>query len=232
MFIVYKTINKITGHYYWGVHKTNTLDFDGYLGSGLRIKKSVTKYGAVNFIRETVYIFTDVDERLAFEKEKEIIAQDLGNILCLNLAEGGKGGPHFKGKKHKPESIVKSITTRKLNGYKPKPLTPDQRIKRKEARLQTNGGMWFLPQTLEKFKEIKRQNTASRPAQSDQIRAQISVSVTRYFQNPNNRKKQSEAMMGKNKGRIYITHQQNKITKAVKLEQLSFYLEQGYRLGR
>lgn len=87
--IVYKTINLLTDEFYIGVRKTE-VDFDGYFGSGIRIKRSVKKYGVENFKRETLFEYFNSDD--AFKKEKELIKKFKKNKLCLNLADGGQGG--------------------------------------------------------------------------------------------------------------------------------------------
>ena len=46
--IVYRTENMLTKEFYYGVHNGNS---SKYLGSGIRILKSIKKYGSKNFIR-------------------------------------------------------------------------------------------------------------------------------------------------------------------------------------
>lgn len=96
IYIVYKSINLATSQYYIGVHKHK--DGDGYLGSGLRLRRSVKSYGAHSFIRYTLQAFLEPKE--AFAAEKEIVSECLSDPLCLNLAEGGQGGALFAGRKH------------------------------------------------------------------------------------------------------------------------------------
>ena len=95
-YIVYKTTNIATGQYYIGKHCQLTDEFDGYLGSGIRLKRSVGKYGKENFIRETIGEYTSEAE--AYIAEVAI----LGNLwqddpLCYNMSSGGHGlGKGFK----------------------------------------------------------------------------------------------------------------------------------------
>jgi len=65
MLIVYKTTNQITGKIYIGQHEQKTIEFDGYLGTGLYIKRAIKKYGKENFVRETIEICSSeiLDER-------------------------------------------------------------------------------------------------------------------------------------------------------------------------
>lgn len=46
---VYKTTNTINKKYYYGVHTTSDID-DGYMGSGVLLRRSIKKYGKESFI--------------------------------------------------------------------------------------------------------------------------------------------------------------------------------------
>lgn len=87
---LYKTVNKINGKFYIGIHGTNNLD-DGYLGSGLNLEKAIHKYGKLSFEREILKYFNSYEE--AYNYEKSFITQDLINCrMCYNIASGGNGG--------------------------------------------------------------------------------------------------------------------------------------------
>ena len=86
---VYKTTCKITGKWYIGLHSTDNMD-DGYLGSGMRLTRSVKKYGIEAHIREI--IFMGVTRKEASNKEAELLSEDVRkNPLCMNLGPGGLG---------------------------------------------------------------------------------------------------------------------------------------------
>lgn len=90
MFIVYKTVNKIDGKFYIGVHKTLKEDFDGYLGSGKILKSAILKYGKDSFYRVTLFRYNDVEE--AFKKEAELVTKILvDDPACYNCCVGGRG---------------------------------------------------------------------------------------------------------------------------------------------
>ena len=105
-YIVYKTTNKINGYIYIGVHGTDTNVDDGYIGNSLynytkskktfkhyKFHKAVKKYGAKNFIRETLfeYPFTEAGKRQAYAKEAELVNRDfLKRKDVYNTCLGGK----------------------------------------------------------------------------------------------------------------------------------------------
>lgn len=88
--IIYRTVNLTTGEYYIGKHATCEIN-DGYLGSGLRIRRSIKKYGKNAFKREILHIVAD--EKAASELERQMVNEDLlSDPLCMNIANGGEGG--------------------------------------------------------------------------------------------------------------------------------------------
>jgi len=91
-YILYKTVNQLTGHYYIGVH--GQVKDDSYLGSGIHLKRQLAKYGRENFVRSTLSIFQSESE--AFSAEIEALQEHLSQPLCLNISRGGDGGANFK----------------------------------------------------------------------------------------------------------------------------------------
>lgn len=71
------------------MHSTDDLE-DGYLGSGVRLTRSVKKYGKDQHVREIIEVLPT--RQLASEREKELITEDLrADPLCLNCGAGGLG---------------------------------------------------------------------------------------------------------------------------------------------
>lgn len=88
-YIVYRTINQITTEFYIGVHKLSKKN-NSYLGSGLRLKLAIKKYGRYAFSRQTLAEFTSAAE--AFTHERELLENYLNDPKCYNIASGGNGG--------------------------------------------------------------------------------------------------------------------------------------------
>jgi len=108
LYTIYKVTNNLNGKIYIGKHQTAN-PTDGYYGSGKAIKSALKKHGKENFTKEVLYIFETEAEMNA--KEKELITEEF--VLRednYNLGVGGEGGPHFKGKRHSPESRKKMAT--------------------------------------------------------------------------------------------------------------------------
>ena len=86
---LYKTTCKVTGRYYIGMHSTSKLE-DGYLGSGLVLRRSIRKYGEDNHNKEILEFFDS--RELLVEAEKKAITPDmLLDRNCMNLVFGGNG---------------------------------------------------------------------------------------------------------------------------------------------
>ena len=85
---IYLIKNNINQKIYIGKHTTDNLD-DGYMGSGILIKKAITKYGIENFTKWYL-AFCDSEEKLNWLEcfyIKKYNAKECG----YNLSDGGEG---------------------------------------------------------------------------------------------------------------------------------------------
>jgi hypothetical protein len=88
-YTVYKITNLLNDKIYIGVHKTDNLE-DGYMGSGINIKRAIKKYGITNFKKEYLAIFDNPDEM--FNMESELVNEVFVNDNeTYNIVEGGYG---------------------------------------------------------------------------------------------------------------------------------------------
>lgn len=109
---VYLTTNLINGKKYLGKHSTNNIE-DGYLGSGVTLKKAIKKYSKQNFKRE-ILEFHKTD-KLAWEGEK-LYCKKLNvrvNKNFYNITDGGEGNNFWQNKKRSKETILKMKLNRK-----------------------------------------------------------------------------------------------------------------------
>lgn len=179
---VYRTNCIKTGKYYLGMHSTNDLN-DGYLGSGIRLKASIQKYG---FDKHTREIFEWCANRELLEKrEAEIITEErLNDPSCLNIAYGGQGGKIVEFTHEHRRKISES-------------LVGNQRSKKK----RTN-------ETKKKISEARKGK--SRPKFSDEWRQNISEAAKKRFKSSSERDKISQKMREKWKNGKYRTMMLNK----------------------
>ena len=114
---LYKTTNLINKKYYYGMHSTSNLD-DGYLGSGLKLRRSIRKYGKENFVKEILQFFENRDDLINGEI-KLITEQVIDDPLSMNLMCGGNGGLNNKnGFLNKNIAIKARLITNKILHYK------------------------------------------------------------------------------------------------------------------
>jgi hypothetical protein len=106
-YIIYITTNLITNQKYIGVHNqpTNQMEFDGYLGSGIILKRAIKKYGAENFKRVTLY--KELSKAQAYSLEIDIVNENIvADDMYYNLKIGGSGGWEH----HSKETLLKMKT--------------------------------------------------------------------------------------------------------------------------
>lgn len=103
--VFYRIENNINGCYYYGVHKTNTLN-DNYIGSGKRLRSAYNKYGLNNFTMKILKYFYTYEDALKYEED--FVNDDLlKDPKCYNIKKGGNGGSHqgrINGQLGKPRS--------------------------------------------------------------------------------------------------------------------------------
>lgn len=141
-YTVYKITNNITKKYYIGAHETSDLD-DGYMGSGVYIKRAQAKYGLENFSKEILHVFSTQEEM--FLKEEELV--EVG-AHTYNIMTGGNGGWSYARSKISAESRKKLSETMRSEEY---------REKTKEKRRRSSIRM----KELSKDPEIRKKQTES-----------------------------------------------------------------------
>ena len=88
---IYIITNTLDGKIYIGKHSTNDLS-DGYLGSGIHIKRAIKKYGKENFTKE-ILAYTDTKDSLNWLEKYYIRKYKAQNPkIGYNLTAGGDGG--------------------------------------------------------------------------------------------------------------------------------------------
>lgn len=190
--ILYRTECLITNKFYIGVHSTDNIN-DGYLGSGLILKRSILKYGKDKHIRTIISLFNNRAELL--KEEKNIVNKTIiSNPLCMNILVGGgsnkadfsketrmrmsearkgKESP-FKGKKLSKESrrkISKSLenNTNRIGKYH----SEESKLKMSKSTLGQVGPMNGKTQS----KESRYKMSIAKRNISDETRSKMSESA-------------------------------------------------------
>ena len=116
-YFIYKTTNTINNKTYIGIHQTENED-DGYLGSGVALKRAVKKYGKENFTRETLSYHNSFDELL--EIEAKLVNEDwVTDRTNYNMKTGGQSAGILSDESKL--NISKTLKLKYLNGE----LTPN-----------------------------------------------------------------------------------------------------------
>lgn len=145
----YRTENLINGHYYYGI-RTLINENDPYLGSGVRLKEAVKKYGKQNFKRVDLVEFQTFEQALEWERST-ITAEMIKSPMCYNLKPGGAGGSL-------PWDTDKKIAIRERGSYR---KSLEVREKQSAAALKrfedTHGTFYGKTHTEETRKKLSEQ---------------------------------------------------------------------------
>lgn len=89
-YTIYKITHNPSNKFYIGRHITDNLN-DSYMGSGKLITAAIKKYGADQFTKTYISIFSE--EHLMYEKEAELVTEEFCKREdTYNVAPGGFGG--------------------------------------------------------------------------------------------------------------------------------------------
>lgn len=119
---VYKTTNLLNGEFYIGLRSCfcEPKKDKKYLGSGIRIQRSINKYGFENFSKEILVICKQRKEASKYEGELANL-ETIQNPLCLNLKTGGEyetGVYYSEITKEKISNALKNYYTNEENRIK------------------------------------------------------------------------------------------------------------------
>ena len=132
-FILYKTTNLINHKQYIGIHRTSNLE-DGYLGSGLALKRAIRKYGKDNFKREILELCSSIEELI--QKEKEYVNENwINQENNYNLKTGGNNYGILS--EESRNKISKTLKQKYVNGELKntlKPYNPTEEQKRQISK--------------------------------------------------------------------------------------------------
>lgn len=129
-YLVYKITNLITRKYYIGAHETHDIA-DGYMGSGLYIKRAIKKYGVENFRKEVIAECSS--SRDMFQMEAELVEL---HEMSYNIMPGGCGGWSYARSKMTADTYAKIKATRQTEEYKLKTADARFRSAKRMAQMQ------------------------------------------------------------------------------------------------
>jgi hypothetical protein len=202
--MLYKTTCTVTGNFYIGVHSTKNLE-DGYLGSGLRLLKSISKHGKENHRREILELFET--RQAMYKREREIVNEEmLSNTRCMNLNRGGEGGWSTESQlKNNRASLLRQKWLAKNNpGWKKQ---RSEKISISNSEQFKNGERSFIPNWSGKTLD---QNHRSSIGKANSV-SQKGEKNSQY-------------------GKIWVTNE--KESKLVDKAELDSLIQQGWRKGR
>lgn len=123
-YFIYETTNLINGKKYRGCHSTKNIN-DGYIGSGVALKKAVKKYGKTNFLFQIIYLCSDLEDMI--EKEKIFVDENwVQQNDTYNLQTGGLnyGILNEESKKKISNTLRLGYASGKYKAFRPKGIDP------------------------------------------------------------------------------------------------------------
>ena len=162
---LYKTTNKVSGKYYYGVHSTKDID-DGYLGSGVVLKAAIKKHGRDTFEKEILEFFPDRESLLI----AEMLLVDEAVVKSADTYNVSLGGMSYVDslKCLSEEAFIHHQTVAgKVGGPASYGLKTDveKELWHKAGRAASSGtlGKKLNIKDLEAYKEIRKETALKRP---------------------------------------------------------------------
>ena len=132
---IYKTTCSINGLIYVGERHRSSIGDEKYLGSGLKLKRAIKKYGTIHFSKEILHDNIDSKKELDSLEKLEIKAhRSQDRKIGYNIADGGEGGDLGEEVKAKRRLKNKGQKRPCMQGSK----HPQWGIKHSPERLQAN----------------------------------------------------------------------------------------------
>lgn len=195
IFYLYKIVNCITGKYYYGVHSTKNID-DGYMGSGVILKKAYKKYGIENFKKQIIKYFQNKQEMFLYEKEI-VNDQLINDELCYNVICGGKDSFTMK----QCSDISKKNRNKKQISEKMKIIAKEYwstgNIQQKKNRIRKSLQKYWSTGDVE-TKHKNHRERIKKNFQNPYIKEKISNSLHKYWNNLSKQQRQSRGELVKN----------------------------------
>jgi hypothetical protein len=153
------------------MHQTTDLN-DGYLGSGVILRKAIKKYGLAAFSKEILFVFDNEEDMRA--KEVELVSETMVvNSDTYNLTKGGKGGFYY-------------INSNGLGLRTGSTLSLESRDKIRQKKIGTKASIETkekLRQSSIKNNTIKHTYASKRLPKNAGHKQAISNSVISYYEN-------------------------------------------------
>ena len=204
-YTIYKITNKLNSKIYIGKHQTKNLD-DGYMGSGKLIRRAVEKHGIENFQKEILHVFETEAEMNKAEARLVILSED-----SYNLCSGGQGGWGY---------VNTEIWT------KDKRLEHNRRVTG-FRNLDRSKYDWKLYSKKGNARRAEMIKTGVLNPKTFQDKKHTDETIIKM---KSSRKGKQTAEKNSQYGTCWITDGVK--NKKIKKEEISFWLEQGYRRGR
>jgi hypothetical protein len=192
---VYRTTCIETGKWYIGLHSTDKMD-DGYLGSGMRLTRSVKKYGETAHQREI--LFMGATRKEASNKEAELLSEEVRkDPMCMNLGPGGLGATD--------RPATSEETSAKLSKASKDYVRTKEWYEKAVATRKANGHTTHTSEAREKIRKALTGKTLT-----EEHKLKISEGGTGKFRTEETRQNISKALKGKTLGVSKVFSEEHK----------------------
>jgi hypothetical protein len=168
IYYFYKIVNKINNKIYYGVHKTKNID-DGYMGSGIAIKRAVKKYKKHNFSKKIIKFFEN--EKDAYDFEKKFVNKDIvKNSNTYNMTLGGYGGfSHIDSKGEKNPMFGKSDKMKEIQNRPEVALKKSIAMTKENRKRYDNGYVNPIKGTNNYWNDIEKSKKARKKMSENHV---------------------------------------------------------------